>query len=680
METAHIEIDYNILIDFFNKKIKLSRENFEYKYPINVDNNVIRKNQNLIRKNLISDYLRVNFKADVEEQSMQIKIAAMASRLSKSTCKRSIQLLVPPSRKRRKLVRDDDEYIPSGDSDEDDVCSSSQCKKVQNEYTKQIEELQETVRLQQAEIEKLRAVKQAQELQTYNDLYPKLCLFSQNIGCSVRMTQKFMGFLKDNVKSLGKIVVPSHTFIHQQSYLIDTISSKQKERFIESAEYLTMAVDGTPFRNGKCFAVVLFNQDHQHILFGMDYYIKGDAHSLTVVTEKILGHAKNLIYSKITWVLSDTDQAQKKSLREIIQNIMKVDRIVKGEPNWGACNLHNAGRSETYGKEQLSEKTQTFLKIISKIAGPTSNKYSANNINQNLILSRKEENLPAIKIIPEKGSRFYFLTHNGREFFQNADWFEEFFEKTLQTHRHRNNDQLETLTELLKQNKNEILLEIGIFCSFWIYLIRPVYSYFSKPVDGEEAMKVLNNLLTHCKNSDKIKQPIPHLTKSVEIFDDISSFDAPPSDISVDFTKDFIKILTSRKINGHNITKKQFSSLENMTRKFLGKIHDKYQKEYGGFINNKFEKGLKIFLSNQHVESVFGHFKNKKCDSNTTVHQLMSRTELVFNKSLSWVMKQDDVDEIFEEAAKSKKINRDKGNRKSLDHDKNMLEFLNESA
>ena len=106
MDTANIEIDYNILIDFFNKKIKLSRENFEYKYPNDVDNNVIRKNQNLIRKNLISDYLRVNFKADVKERSMQNKITAIASGLSKASTKRSIQLLVPPSRKRRKLVRD----------------------------------------------------------------------------------------------------------------------------------------------------------------------------------------------------------------------------------------------------------------------------------------------------------------------------------------------------------------------------------------------------------------------------------------------------------------------------------------------------------------------------------------------------------------------------------------------
>ena len=412
----------------------------------------------------------------------------------------------------------------------------------------------------------------------------------------------------------------------------------------------------------------------------METYIRGDANNLTLVTEKILGESKNKIYSKIKWLLSDTDAAQKKSCSEIIRRIMKVDRVVEGEPEWGACNLHNAGNSEKYGKEELSEFTQIFLKIISKICGPTHNKYSANNIHQNLVLNRKDENLAPITIIPEKGSRFYYLTNNGREFFQNFDWLCQFFEKTLKTNRHKKNDQLATLVDLLKRHKNEILLEIGIFVCFWVYLIKPVYSFFALPRDSEEAMKVLRNLLNHCKNSDQIKKPICHLTKSIQIFDGISSFDSPPSDKSVDFSKDFIEILNTGKINGKKITAKQFSNLEKITRGFLVKFYNKYNKEYGGYINKTFDEGSKIFLSNQHVESVFGYFKNRIVDPNTTGHQLIARTELVFNKTLSWVLKQDDVDQIFKEASKSKKQNLDKGKRKSLEHQKQLLEFLNESA
>ena len=120
--------------------------------------------------------------------------------------------------------------------------------------------------------------------------------------------------------------------------------------------------------------------------------------------------------------------------------------------------------------------------------------------------------------------------------------------------------------------------------------------------------------------------------------------------------------------------------MEKITRGFLVKFYNKYNKEYGGYINKTFDEGSKIFLSNQHVESVFGYFKNRMVDPNTTGHQLIARTELVFNKTLSWVLKQDDVDQIFKEASKSKKENLDKGKRKSLEHQKQLFEFLNESA
>ena len=255
-------IDYEVLIQFFDQKIKNSRDKFEYPYPQSVSISTLAKNQNNIRKQLISDYIRVTYKIQSIDFSLAEQIRKVGSNLKKSTISGSLKLpdKIEPPRKRRRVETDDDEYIPSDISDEDDACSSSNCNKEKNRLLKQIEELQEKNRLQEAEIRNLRTENFAQELQSYDDLYPKLCLLNHQLGISVRNTQKFMGFLKSNVKALEKIVVPSHTFIHQQRNLIPTISSKQKTRFIESAKYLTIAVDGTPYRNGHYFAVVLFDQ------------------------------------------------------------------------------------------------------------------------------------------------------------------------------------------------------------------------------------------------------------------------------------------------------------------------------------------------------------------------------------------------------------------------------------
>ena len=257
-----VHIDFEVLIKFFDEKIKNSRDKFEYSYPQSICNSTLSKNQNNLRKQLISDYMRVNYKINSIDQSLADKIRKLGAKLKKCSASGSLKLpeKIEPSRKRRRVETDDDEYIPSDISDEDDACSSSNCNKEKNRLLKQIEELQEKNRLQEAEIRNLRTENFAQELQSYDDLYPKLCLLNHQLGISVRNTQKFMGFLKSNVKALEKIVVPSHTFIHQQRNLIPTISSKQKTRFIESAKYLTIAVDGTPYRNGHYFAVVLFDQ------------------------------------------------------------------------------------------------------------------------------------------------------------------------------------------------------------------------------------------------------------------------------------------------------------------------------------------------------------------------------------------------------------------------------------
>ena len=330
-----ITLNYEILIKFFEEEIKLNRDKFDFDYPAELTERTLRKNCRNIRSNIVYDHLRVKFDIHIDKLSTsQVNnINTKIAQLSKASYYRTlsseeVEHVAPTPRKRRSIVQDKDYDFPSDCSDDDENCPFSKCLKQKNAYLKEIEELKTKIRDQAAEIEQLRSEKNAKELKSYNELYPKLCLYTQKLGFSVRMTNKIMGFLKNNVKALEEIVVPSHTFIHQQRYLIDTISSKRKQRFIESAEYLTMAVDGTPFRNGHFFAVVLFNQDHDKILFGMHYYIRGDSNSLTEVTEKILGESKNLIYSKIKYLISDTDAAQKKSLSNIINHIMQA-RVVK---------------------------------------------------------------------------------------------------------------------------------------------------------------------------------------------------------------------------------------------------------------------------------------------------------------------------------------------------------------
>ena len=123
------------------------------------------------------------------------------------------------------------------------------------------------------------------ELQTLksDSLWPKLSLYAQQKGLSVRQIESVFNFVKQNVEALVEIKVPGHSYIHDQRNLIPTLCSKQRLDFINNAKKLSIAIDGTEHNNNHYMAVVLFNENNDYILFGMDYYIKSDNKSLTEV-------------------------------------------------------------------------------------------------------------------------------------------------------------------------------------------------------------------------------------------------------------------------------------------------------------------------------------------------------------------------------------------------------------
>ena len=122
-----------------------------------------------------------------------------------------------------------------------------------------------------------------------------------------------------------------------------------------------------------------------------------------------------------------------------------------------------------------------------------------------------------------------------------------------------------------------------------------------------------------------------------------------------------MSILNKGVFQGSKIPNSIFSNLEDITRKFLAKIHWKYTKEYTHFCDKKLEPEEEVrvvLFSNQTTESVFGHLKNNLINPNTTHIQLIHRTVLVFNDTLQWALNEDNSDEIFAQASKDRKQNK----------------------
>ena len=144
-----------------------------------------------------------------------------------------------------------------------------------------------------------------------------------------------------------------------------------------------------------------------------------------------------------------------------------------------------------------------------------------------------------------------------------------------------------------------------------------------------------------------------------------------------------MSILSNKNLNGSKISDKIFNNLENITRKFLAKIHWKYTKEYTFFCKKQLEPEEKvrvILFSNQTTESVFGHLKNTLVDPNTSHTQLIHRTCLVFNDTLKWALKADDSNDIFAQASKDRKKNRKQSQIDAIEHDVNLFSHLYKSS
>ena len=675
------EISWQKLIDFFNEKIKISPSKFnseEFKYPESVNENSMRNNTRNLRFHLLRHYIKsLNSNVDTSETDNHKKIWCAAQYLLKKT--RSTTTLhlkeveeslpspsTPPRKRKRRHEDEDEDYV----DDEKYLLK------------KEIERLKRKNEFLEEENRKLRAQKGPFELQTYNKVWPKLCLKGQMCGLSVRQLEKLFQFLRSQVSILNSIVVPGHTFIHSQRYMIPSLTQEQKKRFVADAKEISIALDGTAFQLQKFMAVLLHNDRQQYIVYGLKHYYQSDNLSITNVVEEILGDFKETIYSKTILLISDTESATKKSCNSLIAKIMKTERIVDGTVTWAACYMHITGSSEGFGYDLLSPSTKIVIDNISKILGPCGNKYSQNNISQNLKLSCSAENRSEIKIIAEKGTRFFYKTNNARVLFNECEWLMVFFQKTLGTDRHSNNKQLQDIFKLLKEEKTTILLESGLFACFWVYFISPLWSFFSKPVKAVDAQKVLRNVFAFVKNSEQLKQPIQHLTQAGTIFDQIDSFVKEPTDENVLFSEKIIDILNKKTIDGSKISNKIFTDLENITRSFFGKIQWKYQKEYKSFCEitlSPAEQDRFLNFSNQATESVFGHLKNNLVDPNTSHTQLMHRTELVFNDTLNWAFEQNDSDSLFETAYKSRFINKSQDRVDAIGNDKDLFDYLNKN-
>ena len=681
-----IKFSHKSLFDFYKEYVENNLETFGNRYKKGMGIRNIGQSYN-IRKNLISDYLTVIFDADVTCSSISSLITKIADALKTQsqfrTFPKSLLIETETPKKIRKRHNESSvsnystsESFLDRDESMNITCRNSHCEKHKNELMKEIELLKAEKNKLLLEVEDLKNRKTASELKSWDYVHPKFVLKCHSMAMSVRQVQGVMQFLKEHVECLADIWVPSIWWIHDQRWMLPTLWEKQKEEFIQQSVELTLALDGTEY-NGSFMAIVLINEKNEKILFALDWQNGKKASELTECTEQMLGDYKELIYSKLVCILSDTAAPQKKSCYEIIERVKEYREkagINISPPFWMACTMHQSSNSEKYTVEALSANTQKMLTYVSDLCAPTGKRYSRYTLHRPLELDRSSKDLAPLKMVPKKGCRFSFHSRNARTFFVNFEYFSSFFHSVADSSSHSNNDKLDwVLTKIDdRQQIVSIALDMIILVSFWVYFISPIWSFFATAKTARDTKAVLNAIRRFTSAGIVSKTPIAHLTKASQIFETIDVELKPPSDESLHFAEKFIHELEDWKVLGYEFTEKQYKSAEKTTSDIFGELSKKYEKEYSKFCDMEFSETdeLRVILSsNQYTESVFGHFKDDRLSSNISDQVRFNRTMMVCNDSLNYAFCHEDSQKLIQEARKGRAKNKAKAKQAKNDND-----------
>lgn len=189
-----------------------------------------------------------------------------------------------------------------------------------------------------------------------------------------------------------------------------------------------MAIDATAFRGRKILAIVLYNEFNHSLLISLDYLIDGRAVTIANSVTKMLGDNKELIFSKLRGVISDTEAAQVNADKILISAAKEYSNkqifLIR-------CMLHSVANSEKYVMKICNEDFTTLIDNFSSLFSSITSDYSSTNVSSLFKFWLKKGNNKTITLEQKIGNRFHFYSHNCRMLFQNYNLILEFTRETL---------------------------------------------------------------------------------------------------------------------------------------------------------------------------------------------------------------------------------------------------------
>ena len=475
-------------------------------------------------------------------------------------------------------------------------------------------------------------------------------LFCLTKNISVRVAAQCWNFFRDMVPCLQLLPSRKKSWFQKQIYNVPSLCRTQVERFIEESEYLFLSIDGTAYEsNSKVLAVLLYNQDLDHIIIDSDVCPVDTGIALYEMVKRILGSHFPSVLRKPRGILSD------RAKNQLHCNKLLSDAAVEmgnDRPLELACQMHTASNSELYATQiLLRPKTLKFLKLFSKLFAAGGDKYVQNSVFIPFQIYCQNNGLN-ISFGVEKGKRFSVLSLNSRELLLNLDHIKKFTAKLLQKDNYQNNEQLKFIS--LHLNDKSVINELVTFTGAFIFFSNSAWKVFSKGMSYRVAKDLLNKIIGQLNLGLHADSPLGHLTlMTSNLFPDIIH-----STKDLEFAQLFVDHFSS-------MSDEDLQIYESLMIKFYQRLIQKYNADNTNFLAANLDEDSQITdvpLNNQHIESFFGTFKYGKQGYKFTNNQF--RAQAIFNQVIPWVYQQPDQETIIKNASKDKVVN--KTNSKTL--------------
>ena len=427
--------------------------------------------------------------------------------------------------------------------------------------------------------------------------------------------------------------IPSLTYINSLRLSMQNLNELQAKHFVDKSKILTLSMDESPTSSGdKGFQVGAYNEMGEYCVLTFKEIAGGTANEIHDRVIQLLQHLFQEKFvefiKKIRFLSSDTARNQIAANKKLISTFMlsnggTVIYMIK-------CSMHCISNMEKYAKNS-NEILVAILNAISNGLGKRAKQGCQSGSALKIFeLTKKDSDMEFMSYAQQRGCRFYNHSRNSMIYAKNYE-----FTNAVCAREADDVDYCKVITDVVHDNGPvKTAAIVGSLGYVWSTLIAPLWSLLSKPLKVKELKETIvtaipvTSLETLQGFQQKMtdKHNIPH---------------------NEEFCSYFLQLLD-------RLNNEDRMEMEIMINQMVMNAMFKFRKDFQDILDYPADiDNVTIVPSIQRVESTFSTLRRLETVDNLAKQKVFSETMFRQNRTLDWVLQNEDYKEIITEATTS---------------------------